>query len=173
MDPSTRRALADWTRAQPAVSAFVHALVHDRSERDDVLQDVAVAVLESHHRYDPARPFLAWALTIARNEVVDSLRRRRRRPALLGPEAADALAGAIADLAEGEQARLARLADCMSELDRRAREACELRYRAGLSNAQVAEALGMQANTASKLLQRVRERLRECIESRHRREARA
>ncbi|MFM9145237.1 MAG: sigma-70 family RNA polymerase sigma factor, partial [Phycisphaerales bacterium] len=96
MDPSTRRALADWRRAQPAVSAFVHALVHDRAERDDVLQDVAVAVLESHHRYDPSRPFLAWALTIARNEVVDSLRRRRRRPALLGTDAADALAEAIA-----------------------------------------------------------------------------
>ncbi|MFM8698066.1 MAG: sigma factor, partial [Phycisphaerales bacterium] len=105
MDPSTRRALADWTRAQPAVSAFVHALVHDRAERDDVLQDVAVAVLESQHRYDPARPFLAWALAIARNEVVDSLRRRRRRPALLGPDAADALADAIADVAEGDRAR--------------------------------------------------------------------
>jgi DNA-directed RNA polymerase specialized sigma24 family protein len=37
----------------------------------------------------------------------------------------------------------------------------------------VAHTLGLQANTASKLLQRVRERLRECIEPRHRREARA
>ena len=173
MDPATRRALADWTLAQPAVSAFVHALVHDRADRDDVLQDVAVAVLESYHRYDPARPFLAWALTIARNEAIDSLRRRRRRPAAIPPEAADALAVALAEVADEERARLVHLAACMAELDARAREACELRYRAGLSPSQIGAALGMQANTASKLLHRLRERLRECIDRKFRQEARA
>ena len=61
----------------------------------------------------------------------------------------------------------------MQELDGRAREACELRYRAGLSPSQVGAVLGLQANTASKLLHRLRERLRECIERKHRQEARA
>ena len=67
MDPATRQAFAQWTLAQPAVSAFVHAWVQDRAERDDVLQEVAVAVLESYEAYDPSRPFLPWALGIARH----------------------------------------------------------------------------------------------------------
>jgi RNA polymerase sigma factor (sigma-70 family) len=132
MDPLARQAFADWTLAQPAVSAFVHVLVADRAERDDVLQDVAVAVLEAYGSYDRARPFLPWALGIARHAAADSLRRRRRQPMLMAPEAADALAGALSEVAESERARLAHLPDCLQELDGRAREACELRYRAGL-----------------------------------------
>jgi RNA polymerase sigma-70 factor (ECF subfamily) len=173
MDPLARQAFADWTRAQPAVSAFVHALVADRADRDDVLQDVAVAVLEAYGSYDPARPFLPWALGIARHAAADSLRRRRRQPLSLAPEATEAFAAAVAEVAEVEQARLSHLGECMKELDGRAREACELRYRAGLAPARVAQVLGIQANTASKLLQRVREQLRECIERRVRVEARA
>ncbi len=173
MDPLARQAFADWTRAQPAVSAFVHALVADRADRDDVLQDVAVAVLEAYGSYDPSRPFLPWALGIARHAAADSLRRRRRQPLSLAPEATEAFASAVAEVADAERARLAHLAGCMQELDGRAREACELRYRAGLRPARVAEALGIQPNTASKVLQRVREQLRECIERRMRAEARA
>lgn len=173
MDVTARRALAEWTRAQPAVSAFIHALVQDRAERDDVLQDVAIAVLESFDRYDPARPFLPWALTIARHEVFDSLRRRRRRPVPFSPEAVASLAGAVADVSEVERARLTHLPDCLAELEGRAREACELRYRTGLDNAGIAQAIGVRPNTVSKLLQRVREQLRACIERRMRAEATA
>ena len=57
MDPSTRQAFALWTQAQPAVSAFVYALVGDARMRDEILQDVAVAVLESFGSYDPTRPW--------------------------------------------------------------------------------------------------------------------
>ncbi|MFM7799197.1 MAG: sigma factor [Planctomycetota bacterium] len=92
MDPRTREAFAQWTLAQPAVSAFVHAVVIDRAERDDVLQDVAIAVLESFPSYDPARPFVPWAIGIARHAVADSLRRRLRAPMRLGDAATDALA---------------------------------------------------------------------------------
>lgn len=173
MDPRTREALAQWTLAQPAVSAFVHAVVFDRAERDDVLQEVAVAVLESYGSYDPSRPFVAWALGIARHAVADALRRRARAPMRLGDPAAQAVAEAIAQVHEGERERLAHLAECLGELDGRAREVCDLRYRGDLEPARIAQLLGIQPNTAAKALQRVREQLRECIERRMRAQVRA
>jgi RNA polymerase sigma-70 factor (ECF subfamily) len=173
MDPVARQAFAQWTLAQPAVSAFVHALVADRAERDDVLQEVAMAVLESYGTYDRSRPFVPWAMGIARHVAADAVRRRRRMPALLGDAALDALAGAVAEVAETERARLAHLADCIQGLDGRAREICDLRYRQDLSPSAIASMLGIQPNTAAKALQRVREKLRECIERRVRGEARA
>lgn len=166
MDDLTRRAIAAWTRAVPAVSAFVFALVPDRAERDDVLQEVAIAVLESFARYDPARPFLPWAMAIARNTVVSALRARQRRPSLPGPEALDALAAAVDDVAGEEQAKLQHLARCLEQLGGRARQLCELRYQLGLKPAQIAARLGLLPNTVAKALQRVREILRGCIEGR-------
>lgn len=173
MDDRTRQAFAHWTRAQPAVSAFVHAIVTDRAERDDVLQEVAIAVLESFDTYDQSRPFLPWVMGVARNTASDSLRRRRRMPALLDGPAADAFAAAVAEVSDAERARLAHLSDCLRELDGRAREICDLRYRLDLAPARIAELLGLQPNTAAKALQRVRDQLRECIERRAREEARA
>ena len=171
MDPRTREAFAQWTLAQPAVSALVHALVADRAERDDVLQDVAIAVLESYPNYDASRPFVPWAIGIARHAVAESLRRRSRAPMRLGDAAADALAAAVAEVSETERAQLAHLADCLRELDGRAREVCDLRYRLDLAPARIAQLLGIQPNTAAKALQRIREQLRECIERRMRAEA--
>lgn len=69
MDDQTRQATRMWTLAQPAVSAFITSVVRDFRDRDDVLQDVAVAVIESFGRWDPERPFAAWAIGVARNQV--------------------------------------------------------------------------------------------------------
>lgn len=170
MHELTRRAFAHWTQAQPVVSAFVHALVRDRTERDDVLQDVALAVHDSFASYDDSRPFLPWALAIARRTVADARAGRARRPALLGDAATEALAEALAEVAETERAKLAHLAACIERLQGRAREVCVLRYEHGLKPAEIAERLALRSNTAAKMLQRVREELRLCIEARLRAE---
>jgi RNA polymerase sigma-70 factor (ECF subfamily) len=166
MDPRTRQAFTLWTQAQPAVSAFVHALVGDRAARDEVLQEVALAILESFDRYDASRPFLPWALGIARKEVANARHRGRRFPALLSEAAESALADAVATVSDDERVSLAHLSDCLARLEGRLREICDLRYRTGLSPARIADALGMQPNTVSKALERVRAELRECIERR-------
>jgi RNA polymerase sigma-70 factor (ECF subfamily) len=168
MDPRTRQAFALWTQAQPAVSAFVHALVGNAADRDEVLQMTALSVLESLGDYDGTRPFLPWALGVARKEVANFRRSSQRFPAL-GEAAQAALAVAIAEVAEGERASLVHLAECMAKLAGRPREVCELRYRSGMKPARIAEVLGMQPNTVSKTLERVRSELRECIEQQERR----
>ena len=89
MVPRTRQAFALWTQAQPAVSAFVFALVGDRGVRDEVLQDVALA--------------------IARNEVANARRRRGRFPAQLSDTAGHALAAAVAEVSDDERTALIRL----------------------------------------------------------------
>ena len=166
MDPRARQAFALWTQAQPAVSAFVFALVGDRAVRDEVLQDVALAILEGFYGYDASRPFLPWALGIARNEVANARRRRGRFPTQLSDAAERALVDAVAEVSDDERARLSHLAECLRKLDGRPREICDLRYRAALSPARIASALGIQPNTVSKALQRVRDDLRACIEDR-------
>jgi RNA polymerase sigma-70 factor (ECF subfamily) len=105
-------------------------------------------------------------LAIARNESANARRARGRAPALLTEAAAASLAAAMADVEEGERDRLAFLDDCLRRVTGRPREVCDLRYRGGLAPERIAMALGMQPNTVSKTLQRVREQLRECIEDR-------
>lgn len=166
MDDRTRQAFTLWTQAQPTVSAYIHALVCDRAVRDEILQEVALAILEHFDRYDSARPFLPWAMTIARNAVADARRRGRRMPVQLSDAAESALAAALAEVSDTERARLAHLAACLEKIEGRAREICDYRYRAGLAPARIATLLGLQSNTVAKALQRLRDDLRACIERR-------
>jgi len=164
MDERLRQVTRSWTLAQPAVSAFLTSVVRDFRERDDLLQEVAVAVLESFDSYDASRPFVPWAIGIARNRVGTWLRSRRRSRVHFDSAAVETLAAAFAAIPADDYRRLDRLAECLGLLDGKARQLCELRYRDDLKPAAIAPRVGMTANTVAKALQRVRDRLRECIE---------
>ncbi|MCA9011846.1 MAG: sigma-70 family RNA polymerase sigma factor [Planctomycetaceae bacterium] len=166
MDEKTRQATRYWTLAQPAVSAFVTSVVRDFRDRDDVLQDIAVAVVESFERWDSARPFVAWAMGIARNQVGLYLRRRRRDRQMLefDTETVNALVSAFSDIAdEDAQPQLDFLQECLKRLEGRARKLCELRYQQDLKPAAISNLIGMTANAVAKSLERIREQLRDCI----------
>jgi RNA polymerase sigma-70 factor (ECF subfamily) len=164
MDETTRQATRLWTLAQPTVSAYITSLVRDFRDRDDVLQETAVAVLESFDRYDPARSFVGWALGIARNQVGLYLRRRGRDRLLFDTEATEQLAVAFESITSEETHQLDHLRECLQLVQGRARQLCELRYRDDQKPAAIAAALGMSANAVAKALERIREQLRECIQ---------
>jgi RNA polymerase sigma-70 factor (ECF subfamily) len=164
MDERIAEAARLWTLAQPTVSAFVASLVREFRDRDDILQEVAVAVLESFASYDRARPFVSWAIGIARNQVHLYHRRRNRDSLVFDPEALERLEWAFAEAQPRHVGMLDYLEECVQSLDGRARTLCELRYERDLKPAAIAPRVGMSANSVAKALQRIREMLRECVE---------
>lgn len=51
-----------------------------RDDVEDVVQDVLLAIHLKRHTWDPTMPLGPWLLAIARNKMIDDLRRRGRRP---------------------------------------------------------------------------------------------
>jgi RNA polymerase sigma-70 factor (ECF subfamily) len=165
VDESTRHVARQWALAQPRVSAFITAVVRDFSDRDDLLQDIAVAVFESFDSYDADRPFVAWAMGVARNQVGLYLHRRRRDRLVFDQATVDSLAAAFADVSGAESRELDFLHDCIGQLDGRGRQLCELRYQKGLKPAAISQAMGMANTAVRKALQRIREQLRACVQN--------
>lgn len=163
MDDKTRKATLLWTSAQPVVAAFVASVVRDVRDREDVLQETALAVYSSIDSYDSKLPFNAWAIGIARNQVGLYLRRRTRDRHVFGDSTIACLEAAFGRASTSP--KLDSLSDCVERLDGRAREICDLRYQDDLKPAAIAEQLGTNANAVSKALQRIRQQLRQCIES--------
>jgi RNA polymerase sigma-70 factor (ECF subfamily) len=164
IDNRTVEATRLWTLAQPVVSAFVASLVREIRDRDDVLQEVAVAVMASFGSYDRNRPFVSWVLGIARNQVHLHYRRRRRDRLVFDEDAVDQLERAFAEVQPRDARMLDYLEECVQSLEGRARELCELRYERDLKPAAIAPRVGMSANGVAKALQRIRELLRACVE---------
>ncbi|MGB0144081.1 MAG: sigma-70 family RNA polymerase sigma factor [Akkermansiaceae bacterium] len=165
MDRFTADFTRQWTAALPMVSAFVGSMVFDPNDREDVLQDCAMAAVTSFDRFDSSRPFTAWAIGIARNQIRLYLRRKSGDPLILDDRALDQLVSAFSRARNDQEQQLDQLETCLSGLKRRAREICELRYVRNLKPAAIGEQLGIPANTVSKALQRIREELRDCLNS--------
>lgn len=153
-----------WTATLPKVAAFVGSMVHAVSDREDVLQDCAVAAMTSFERYDSERPFAAWATGVARNQVRLYLRRKSRDPHVFDESAMDALVSAFTRVRKDQLQQLSDLDRCVEKLDSKSRQLCELRYSMDLKPREIAQRLNAAPNTISKALQRMRDQLRRCLE---------
>lgn len=159
-----------WTRAQPTVAAFITALVGDFNDAEDILQQTAVALVRKFDDYDPDRPFIAWAIGIARLQVL----KYRRDQAVERRRFSDAMIDQIAatyDEMSDELDRMRRvLGRCVDAVEDEPRQLLELRYGEDLKPAAIAERMGLAAGAVRVMLHRLRAALRECIERRLRRE---
>jgi RNA polymerase sigma-70 factor (ECF subfamily) len=155
-----------WTAAQPTIAAFIRMLVPDYQQADEVLQRVAVALVRKFDSYDPSRPFGAWAVGVAKYEVLYFRRERATDRHLFGDEIVEQLASRYEVLAEDVDPLREALRQCVDELKGRARRVIDLRYRRGLKSKAIAEEMTLSAGAVRMLLCRVRESLRRCIERR-------
>ncbi len=89
------------TAAQSALYGSIHTLLAGQPDVADVLQETNRVLWRKADAYDPARPFLPWALTIARFEVL-AHRKRQSRDRLVFD---DGLLGQIAEEYERQSAR--------------------------------------------------------------------
>jgi RNA polymerase sigma-70 factor (ECF subfamily) len=76
-----RKLLADLSRALRSVVRRGFAGVGvARDDVEDVVQEVLLAIHLKRHTWDTSMPLGPWVLAIARNKMIDDLRRRGRRP---------------------------------------------------------------------------------------------
>jgi RNA polymerase sigma-70 factor (ECF subfamily) len=62
-------------------------------QAEDIVQDILLAVHLKRHTWDTNAPFAPWLFAIARNKLIDSLRRRGRRVFVNIDDFAESLAG--------------------------------------------------------------------------------
>jgi RNA polymerase sigma-70 factor (ECF subfamily) len=142
-------------------------ILNNRSEAEDVLQDVYVTVWRKAAGFDPglASP-ITWLVTIARNRAIDRLRAstmaRRTEPI----EAADAVsdpapsAGERLELAQ----RYQRLAGCLDELEGRQSAAIRAAFLDGTTYEELATRMGVPLGTMKSWIRRGLLKLRACLE---------
>lgn len=64
---------------QDAVYNLCYRMLYDSAEAEDAAQEAFLRAYLNLARYDPARSFKTWVLSIASNHCIDRLRRRRMK----------------------------------------------------------------------------------------------
>ena len=126
---------------------YVASRVRRPSDAEDLTQLVFVKALEALPRYEARGiPFGGWLFRLARNAIIDQVRTRRDHLSLVAAVTRatdDAGPEATAFLRDD----LERVAGAMTDLTDDQREVIELRFFAGLSVHETADAMGRQDGT--------------------------
>ena len=142
-------------------------ILQDRTEAEDVLQDVYVTVWRKAAAFDPGRASpITWLVAIARNRAIDRLRasavNRRMEPIDAANEVRDPAPAALDRLAQSQQR--ARLDGCLDELEARHAAAIRAAFLDGATYDELAERMNVPLGTMKSWIRRGLLKLRACLE---------
>src|SRR5437762_4113033 len=156
-----------YDRHVDAIYRYVYYRVRDDAEAEDLTSDVFMRALKAMPRYEPRQAFLAWLYRIARNAVIDKLRRGKRQVSFEDalehpmPEHIIEPDTALVARLEGEALRIA-----MAKLTPLQQEVLVLRFIEGYSTSEISRIVGKREGTVRGIQFRAIGALRQMIPSR-------
>ena len=149
---------------QNRLFGYIYSMVGDHARASDVLQETNLVLWRKKEEFQSGRPFLPWAFSIARFQVLAHVRDRGRDRCLLDPELIDVLSDETEKQAENFEAIRHALRICMSKLSPEHQELLQQRYFHATPIDKLAESLGKGASNVKVTLLRIRRSLAECIQ---------
>ncbi len=153
------------------LNGYVLSLVHNWTDADDIVQDVAVRLWQQFDGFKPNADFGAWACKIAYYQVLTHRKRVGRERLRFSDEFARIVADEIAAVSTQAGEDQETLLECLEKLNPPERELLR-DYYSGISIALLAEQLGRTAAALYKNLANLRSSLRACIERANREQER-
>ena len=151
------------TSHQSSLYAAITALLGGVEGAQDVLQETNIVLLEKAGEFDPARPFVPWALAFAKFQVLAWRKRQTRDRLVLDDDLFAVLADRLAADTVSPSHRLDALEKCLNKLPVDARQLVDARYINGDPVQEIASRLGRSVNVVSVSLFRIRKALLDCI----------
>jgi len=162
--------------AQCDLTAYLCYLLGNPTDADDVVQETNMTLCREWERYDPDRPFLAWAKTVAYYQAMTWLKTVSREKVVFDETAVDFLAVMDAREEVSADAPLDRrsywLQEGLKALPHRHRALVNFRYSRHYSLARLSRRYNMSVASLSFLLIRIRKRLGDFIAQKTREEGR-
>ena len=175
-DNPSEAVLQKLTNVQQDLLHYVSAaLVARPDDVWDVVQETNVAIISHLKDYQPDRPFLPWALGIARNKVLDYRRKQWRDKLVFDETLLDAYAQAAVAAASDEESyarRVQHLMACIDKLSPPQRDLIKRHYLEGLPLVKIANEQKKGESAVRMTVLRIRQAIADCMRRLCRLEAR-
>lgn len=156
--------VARLTEAQFGLLNYIVLLLGDYDAARDVLQETNLDLWRKADSYDESRPFMPWARTMARYQVLTYRKKKSRDRLLFDNDMIETVASDPPDDNGQDFSRLAgALRECMQKLNDSQRSIINARYFECKPLAAIAQAKGCSVPAVGMSLLRVRGILARCI----------
>ena len=155
---------------QPRLYGFILRRLADREQTLEVLQRTNLVICQKADQATRADSLLAWAIGVARLEVLAHRRSARKEHLLFDSDLVELIAAESPAATEVAQESIAALRFCVEQLPPMQRELVRERYRPDAKVKEMAHRRGKKVESVTKALHRARKVLLSCIERRLRKE---
>ncbi|MBC7386163.1 MAG: RNA polymerase sigma factor [Cryobacterium sp.] len=147
-----------YARHAPKILGYLRLKTSDNSVASEIFQVVFLKLHATRERYRSELPFLPWLFTITRNELIDTMRKKKRNLEDSTEWIAETAAAAESEPPPDEID--------LRELPDQQRQALQMRYHEELSFEKIANALGTSSTNARQVVSRGVKSLRKLYEKR-------
>jgi RNA polymerase sigma-70 factor (ECF subfamily) len=160
---SRKRLMTLITRHQRQIFGYIYALVPNRYDAEDLLQETSLVICEKFNEFEDGTDFVAWACQIAYWRIRYSRQKFARSKVVFNQEIVDAVAQTASTMTSELDSRHEALGNCLQKLHPRDRELVLTRYEPGSGVEEAARRSGRTLQTAYKALARLRKLLLDCV----------
>lgn len=150
---------------QRRIAGLIFSLVPNGPDADDVMQETCAVMWRKFGEFQPGTDFGAWALRIARFQVMSYYGRQKRAQARLSDETIEAIAEVLCESRWESSDRAVALRACVSQLNEREFDLVQRRYHGGETINEIARHVGSTVHAVYKALARLHVRLLACVNS--------
>jgi RNA polymerase sigma-70 factor (ECF subfamily) len=150
-----------WILTADKVRAYMFCACENWTDADDMTQDCYLRALRAWGQFDGKASRQAWLFGIAKRARIDWFRRKKREACVVGCENLDEFDKDVPD--ESNVDDVERVWDAARGLNAELSQVLHMRFAAGLSYIQIADALEIPIGTVRSRLHRGLKQIRECI----------
>lgn len=150
-------------RWQNRLINFFYRSTSNRSDAEDLAQETFVELYKSAERYNPQNNFRAFLFTIARRRLIDSYRKKSRRPLTYIDPTDFAMQQQSEELSQTSEIEEA-FQIALTELPENHRNAILMRQQQELTYEEIAHALETTVSSVKTWIHRARQHLRDALQ---------
>ncbi len=152
-----------YTVASRRIYTYILTLLPDRTDAEDVFQEVSTVLWEKFREFTPGTQFGAWACRIAYFKAIKFRSLKSVRTRMFSEQALENISAELEAMDDSLDVEYRLLAECFAGLPPEEKSLIEQRYRANGSPREIASATGVPIRRIYKSLDRIRKALLTCV----------
>lgn len=148
---------------QRRLYGYVMSSIPNPSDADDIVQETVSIMWSEFDKFQPGTNFAAWALCIARYQILTYRKQITKKKRVFSEQAMEAIQEVAETTNHLEQERRKALQHCLEKLGEKERKILCFRYEIGATLRTVSERLNINNNTLYNVLGRIHITLLNCV----------
>ena len=150
-------------RNQGRIYAFILALMPNRHDADDIMQETVTLMWRKFDSFTPGTSFSAWGRAVARNRIMKFFDRHHRSRVRFSDELLRAIEKQTDSSLDRMDRFVSALRECVEKLEETDRRVIHMRYEQDVPTKQIADLLGSSIHATYRSLARIHRVLERCV----------